>query len=135
MNNCSSGRKTDFSVPPPVHFDFHLLFSFHNEIPLFPFSLSAERYIFIFQLWTPFWLHLLLPQGLRCMPAEQVSTTFAGLVPTTLLDLSDLKLQHKLDKLLFNLLQIITVNSSVNTGNFTGGFVILKTSKKGINGI
>lgn len=58
-----------------------------------------------------------------------------GLVPTTLLDLSDLKLQHKLDKLLFNLLQIITVNSSVNTGNFTGGFVILKTSKKGINGI
>lgn len=44
-----------------------------------------------------------------------------GLVPTALLDLFGLKLQHKLEKLAFNLVQMITVNSSVNTGNFTGG--------------
>lgn len=44
-----------------------------------------------------------------------------GLVPTALLDLSDLKLQQELDKLAFNLLQMIIANSSVSTGNLTGG--------------
>lgn len=44
-----------------------------------------------------------------------------GLVPTALLDLSDLKLQQELDKLAFNLLQMIIANSSVSMGNLTGG--------------
>lgn len=43
-----------------------------------------------------------------------------GLVPTALLDLSDLKQVQELDKLAFNLLQIIIVNSSVSTGSPTG---------------
>lgn len=44
-----------------------------------------------------------------------------GLVPTALLDLSYLKLEQELDKLAFNLLQIIIVNSSVSTGSPTRG--------------
>lgn len=44
-----------------------------------------------------------------------------GLDPIVLLHLSDLKLEQKLDKLAFNLLQIIIVNSSVSSGNPTGG--------------
>lgn len=44
-----------------------------------------------------------------------------GLVPTAFLDLSDLKLVQELDKLAFNLLQIIIASSSLSTDNPTGG--------------
>lgn len=43
------------------------------------------------------------------------------LVPTVLLNFSDLKLVEELDELAFNLLQITVVNSPVSTGSPSGG--------------
>lgn len=47
--------------------------------------------------------------------SNEIQWIFLELVPTVLLHLSDLKLVQKLDKLAFNLLQIIIVNSFVST--------------------
>lgn len=47
MNNCSSGRKTEFSAPPPVHFDSHLLLSFH-KLPVLSFQPISWKVNFYF---------------------------------------------------------------------------------------